>query len=190
MQLVEMESAETSRRGVALVGLVSLAGCGVFGDAQAPAAGQPAKGGTLHVLLQAPLDILDPQRNQAAIEADVLRLMTRTLTTYRSVPGQAASEIVPDLATDTGRPSDNKTVWSFTLKPGMKWENGEPIVCSQIKYGIERHYSALVNDGPTYPTPIWPTTPPRTRARGSVTTTAVRASSRSSARTSATSRSS
>jgi peptide/nickel transport system substrate-binding protein len=137
--------------GVALVGLASLGGCGVFGDALEPATHQPVKGGTLHVLLQAPLDILDPQRNQAAIETDVLRLMTRTLTTYRSVPGQTASEIVPDLATDTGRPSDNKTVWSFTLKPGMKWENGEPIVCSQIKYGIERHYSALVNDGPTYP---------------------------------------
>jgi peptide/nickel transport system substrate-binding protein len=134
--------------GVALVGLASLGGCSVFGDAQEPAAHQPVKGGTLHVLLQAPLDILDPQRNQAAIETDVLRLMTRTLTTYRSVPGQAASEIVPDLATDTGRPSDNKTVWSFTLKPGMKWEErrADRVLADQV-----RHRAPLLGPGQRRP---------------------------------------
>jgi peptide/nickel transport system substrate-binding protein len=130
--------------------LLTATGCGVFGSSE-NGPPQPVKGGTLHVVLQAPLDLLDPQRNQAAIEADVLRLTTRTLTTYRSAPGAAASEIVPDLATDTGRPSNGNRTWAFTLKPGLKWENGEPIVCSQIKYGIERHYSVLVNDGPTYP---------------------------------------
>jgi peptide/nickel transport system substrate-binding protein len=136
--------------GVTVVTLVATAGCGMFGQ-ESQGSPEPARGGTLHVILQAPLDNLDPQRNQAAIGADVLRLTTRTLTTYRSAPGPAASEIVPDLATDTGRPSDGNRVWSFTLKPGMKWESGEPIVCSQVKYGIERHYSTLVNDGPRYP---------------------------------------
>src|SRR5690349_14037651 len=130
--------------------LLTATGCGVFGSSE-KGPPQPVKGGTLHVVLQAPLDLLDPQRNQAAIEADVLRLTTRTLTTYRSAPGAAASEIVPDLATDTGRPSNGNRTWAFTLKSGLKWENGEPIVCSQVKYGIERHYSVLVNDGPTYP---------------------------------------
>jgi peptide/nickel transport system substrate-binding protein len=135
---------------VCLVLLISTTACGFFSSGgKGPA--QPVKGGTLHVILQAPLDLLDPQRNQAAIEADVLRLTTRTLTTYRSASGPAASEIVPDLATDTGRPSNGNRTWAFTLKPGLKWESGEPIVCSQIKYGIERHYSALVNDGPSYP---------------------------------------
>lgn len=130
--------------------LFAAGGCGVFSSGDDGPV-QPVKGGTLHVVLQAPLDLLDPQRNQAAIEADVLRLTSRTLTTYRSSPGQAASEIVPDLATDTGRPSNGNRTWAFTLKPGLKSENGEPVGCSQIKYGIERHYSALVNDGSTYP---------------------------------------
>jgi len=96
------------------------------------------------------LDDLDPQRTYSAIEMNVLRLTTRTLTTYRATPGDTASEIVPDLATDTGRPSENNTVWKFTLKPGVKWENGEPVVCSQVKYGIERRFSSLMDEGAPY----------------------------------------
>lgn len=117
---------------------------------QAP---EPKKGGTLFVNMQGGLDLLDPQRTYSAAEMNVLRLTTRTLTTYRAVPGPTASEIVPDLATDTGRPSENNTVWKFTLKPGVKWENGEPVVCSQVKYGIERRFSTLteMTAGAPYP---------------------------------------
>jgi peptide/nickel transport system substrate-binding protein len=126
----------------------SVAACSLADAASAPP--EPKKGGTLFVNVQGGLDILDPQRTYSANEMDVLRLTTRTLTTYRAVPG-SASEIVPDLATDTGRPSENNTVWKFTLKPGVKWENGEPVVCSQVKYGIERRFSSLMDEGAPYP---------------------------------------
>jgi len=112
-------------------------------------------------------DELDPQRNYLAIGGNILRLTTRTLTTYRSEPG-VSSEIVPDLATDTGRPTENNTIWRFTLKPNVKWEGGELVTCSQVKYGIERRFatdyavhgknpdgsdavSFPFTEGPTYP---------------------------------------
>jgi peptide/nickel transport system substrate-binding protein len=60
--------------------------------------------------------------------------------------------VVPDLATDTGRPTNNNTVWTFTLKPNVRWEGGELVTCSQVKYGIERRFSSLLQDeGPRYP---------------------------------------
>lgn len=134
---------------VAVVVLATGAGCDLAGaDAAAP---EPKRGGTIYVNLQGGLDILDPQRTYSAVEMNVLRLLNRTLTTYRSVPGSAGSEVVGDLATDTGRPSENNTVWQFTLKPGLKWENGEPLVCSQVKYGIERRFSTLMDEGAAYP---------------------------------------
>ncbi len=114
--------------GLVVASLGSVAACDLADAASAKP--QAKKGGTLFVNIQNGLDILDPQRTYAAVEMNVLRLTTRTLTTYRSGPDQKASEIVPDLATDTGRPSDDNTVWKFTLKPGVKWENGEPVVCS------------------------------------------------------------
>jgi peptide/nickel transport system substrate-binding protein len=134
---------------LALVVLVPVAGCDLAGANTATP--EPQKGGTLYLNVQSGLDILDPQRTYSAIEMNVLRLTTRQLTTYRSVPGTGASEVVGDLATDTGRPSENNTVWQFTLKPGVKWENGEPVVCSQVKYGIERRFSTLMNEGAAYP---------------------------------------
>src|SRR5688500_17108696 len=127
--------------GLAVACLATAAGCDLAG-ASSPAR-QPKKGGTLFVNIQGGLDLLDPQRSYSAVEWNVLRLTTRTLTAYRSDPGPAASEIVPDLATDTGRPSPDKTVWEVTLKPGIRWEGGDPVTCSQLKYGIERRFSTL-----------------------------------------------
>jgi peptide/nickel transport system substrate-binding protein len=126
---------------LAVVCLAAAAGCDLAGAASP--ARQPKKGGTLFVNIQGGLDVLDPQRSYSAVAWNVLRLTTRTLTAYRSEPGAAASEIVPDLATDTGRPSPDKTVWEFTIKPGIRWEGGEPVTCSQLKYGIERRFSTL-----------------------------------------------
>jgi peptide/nickel transport system substrate-binding protein len=127
---------------VAAVCLVTGVAACDLADASSPAR-QPKKGGTLYVNLQGGLDLLDPQRSYSAVEWNVLRLTTRSLTAYRAEPGAAASEIVPDLATDTGRPSPDKTVWEFTLKPNIRWQGGEPVTCSQVKYGVERRFSTL-----------------------------------------------
>ncbi len=129
--------------------LVGAAACDLAGANSAPET--PKTGGTVYIYAQANFDLLDPQRTYSANEMNVLRLLNRTLTTYRSVPGPAASEIVGDLATDIGRPSENNTVWEFTLKPNLRWQDGSPVTCSQVKYGIERRFSDLMDEGAPYP---------------------------------------
>jgi peptide/nickel transport system substrate-binding protein len=113
----------------------------------------PQRGGTLHVTLVSWVNYLDPQLVQTAWEVDISHLVTRTLTGFRPEPGEAGSELVPDLATDTGRPSQDNTVWEFTLREGVRWENGEPVTCQDLKYGVERRFSRLDDrqSGPTYP---------------------------------------
>jgi peptide/nickel transport system substrate-binding protein len=136
--------------GLALVGAsTSLAACSLADAANT--APQPKRGGTLFVNMGSGIDKLDPQRTYNASDMNVLRLTTRTLTTYTATPGSSTGDILPDLATDTGRPSDNNTVWSFTIKPGVKWEGGEPVICSQIKYGIERNFSSILEAPVPYP---------------------------------------
>jgi peptide/nickel transport system substrate-binding protein len=136
--------------GLVLVGVSSaLAACSLADAANnAP---QPKKGGTLFVNMGSGIDSLDPQTTYNASDMNVLRLTTRTLTTYTATPGSSTGDILPDLATDIGRPSDNNTTWSFTLKPGVKWEGGEPVLCSQIKYGIERNFSSILEAPVPYP---------------------------------------
>jgi peptide/nickel transport system substrate-binding protein len=128
---------------------VALAACRTADAANK--AEEPKRGGTLTVILsRGTITHLDPQQISAATDANIARLMTRTLTTYRSAPGAQGSEIVADLATDTGRPSQNNTVWEFTLKPKVRWEDGTPITCQQVKYGTERSFSSLLQDGLKY----------------------------------------
>ncbi|WP_256725837.1 ABC transporter substrate-binding protein [Streptomyces sp. IMTB 2501] len=129
--------------------LVTVAGCGGAdgGDGQGGAA---SKGGTLHVLSSLDLEHLDPARNYVTSSEDVGRLIYRTLTTYAAAPGPAGGRIVPDLATDTGRPSDGARTWTFTLKAGVKFEDGRPITSRDIKYGVERTFAAELPEGPPY----------------------------------------
>ena len=135
--------------GLALLGAsTALAACSLADAANTPP--QPKKGGTLFVNMAGGIDKLDPQRTYNAADMNVLRLTTRTLTTYSASPGNTG-DILPDLATDTGRPSENNTVWTFTIKPGVKWEGGEPVLCSQIKYGIERNFASILEAPVPYP---------------------------------------
>lgn len=113
--------------------------------------GTPEKGGTLTVLSNQDFDHLDPARNWVMPNMDFgTRLLYRTLTTFQAAPGTAGGKIVPDLATDLGRPSDGGKVWSFTLKPGLKYEDGTPIKAQDVKYNVERSFSADLTGGPDY----------------------------------------
>lgn len=136
---------------VAAAALLGTAACD-SGDGQDSADG-PQRGGTLLVDVLALPNHLDPQLVQTGVEANISHLVTRTLTGYRSEPGAAGSELVPDLATDTGRPTENNTVWEFTLREGVRWEDGEPVTCQELKYGVERRFSELSDrqTGAVYP---------------------------------------
>lgn len=143
----------TGRAAVAAAVVAALLGTAACRTADAGGEDEPQRGGTLRVSLQGWVNFLDPQLVQQALESDISNLVTRTLTGFRAEPGAAGSELVPDLATDTGRPSQNNTVWEFTLKEGVRWEDGEPVTCQDLKYGVERRFSTLEDrqSGPTYP---------------------------------------
>jgi peptide/nickel transport system substrate-binding protein len=76
---------------------------------------------------------------------------TRTLVAYNPVPGAAGANIVPDLATNTGVPSNSAKTWKFTLRPGTKFEDGTPITCEHVQYGSSRVFATdVINNGPGY----------------------------------------
>ncbi|MFG3052335.1 ABC transporter substrate-binding protein [Kitasatospora sp. NPDC048239] len=134
----------------AALGLLSAAACGGPDGSGAAADATPAPGGTLHVLSSIDLEHLDPARAYVTSTQDVGRLVYRTLTTFAPAPGQAGGQIVPDLATDTGRPADGARTWTFTLKEGVKFEDGRPVTSKDVKYGVERTFAAELPEGPPY----------------------------------------
>ncbi|MBB5116832.1 peptide ABC transporter substrate-binding protein [Streptomyces eurocidicus] len=168
-----MTTQRTSRRraaaGAALVvaALVSTAACGGGGgkgggggDGKAAgfnagigkvASASDKKGGELKFIGTQDADSWDPQRGYYGFMWDFARYYTRTLVTPKAAPGPESTTVVPDMATDTGKISDDKKTYTFTLRPGLTWEDGQPITSQHIKYGIERTWATdKISGGPTW----------------------------------------
>jgi peptide/nickel transport system substrate-binding protein len=94
----------------------------------------------------------DPQRNYTGLHiAWFGSYMHRTLTAYDRKPGAEGSAVVADLATDTGRASNDNKTWEFTLRDGVTFEDGSAITCEDVKYGVSRTFATdIITDGPTY----------------------------------------
>ncbi|MDQ3432198.1 MAG: ABC transporter substrate-binding protein, partial [Actinomycetota bacterium] len=87
-------------------------------DATAPADDLDGhqRGGKLIVLADTKPVTLDPTRASRPDELAILSLVTRSLTQYRYDPDTEQMVLVPDLATDLGRPNADFTKWTFTLR--------------------------------------------------------------------------
>ncbi|MEV8537916.1 ABC transporter substrate-binding protein [Streptomyces sp. NPDC051572] len=143
------------RVAVASVSLAVAAGATACGPKDNDAKGSggdstPHKGGTLTVLNSQPQEDFDPARLYTSGGGNVPSLVFRTLTTRNRENGAAGAKVVPDLATDTGRPNKDATVWTYTLKKGLKYEDGTAITSADIKYGIERSFAPELSGGAPY----------------------------------------
>lgn len=112
--------------------------------------GKAKRGGTVTVLGSVDFSHLDPAMGNDGNITNFYRLIYRNLTTYANRPGQGGTEVVPDLATDTGTPNEDATEWTFTLKKGLRFEDGSPITAADLKYGIERSFDPAVAIGSNY----------------------------------------
>ncbi|WP_007516870.1 MULTISPECIES: ABC transporter substrate-binding protein [Pseudofrankia] len=101
------------------------------------------KGGTLRVAAAADCDSWDPQRSNSDECWAQQRWFSRQLLTYK--PG--TTDLIGDLATGVPTSTDAVT-WRYTLRAGLKFEDGTSITSRDIKYGIERVFDAqLVTTG-------------------------------------------
>lgn len=94
----------------------------------------------------------DPQRVYIGRDiANESRLFTRTLVQYGTGAGAESNKLHPDLATDLGRSSNANKTWAFTLKSGIKWEDGSTVTCADVKYGVSRTFATdIITGGPNY----------------------------------------
>ena len=109
------------------------------------------KGGTLTFALSSTPDSFDPGNTYYAWTFDMTRLWATPLVTYKSCPGACGNTLVPGIATSLGTVSDNGLVWTYHLKPGLKFEDGTPVTSADVKYAVERTYDrSVLANGPTY----------------------------------------
>lgn len=108
-------------------------------------------GGTLFVRMEDPIEKLDPQRVYIGLHINLLqRTMVRGLLTQAASSDPADIEKpIPDIATDGGTMAEGGKEWSFTLREGVKWEDGKPVTCEDFRYGYSRNFATdQITDGP------------------------------------------
>ncbi|AOZ73133.1 ABC transporter substrate-binding protein [Boudabousia tangfeifanii] len=106
------------------------------------------KGGHLTILDSAKDPGFDPAKSQS-LAITSAGLVHRRLTTWEILPGKDP-QVVPDLATDTGKVSEDGKTWTYHLKKGLKFSDGSPITAKEIKYGVERSFAPTLSGGLGY----------------------------------------
>jgi peptide/nickel transport system substrate-binding protein len=96
-------------------------------------------------------DSTDPGNTYYAYMWNFTRLYAMPLMTYKSAPGPAGLQVVPDLATAPGQVSDNGLTWTYHIKPNVKYEDGTLVTSADVKYAVERTFDrTLFPLGPSY----------------------------------------
>ncbi len=96
------------------------------------------RGGTLKFAISEDWDSVDPGDTYYGLSWNLVRLYSRSLLMYKPVPGRAGLELTPDLAESMGEVSDDGMTWTYTLREGVKFEDGSPITSADVKYAVMR----------------------------------------------------
>jgi YVTN family beta-propeller protein len=94
------------------------------------------RGGTLTVLTTGRADTFDPVLTQDLYP--ILPLTYDGLTTYQRVGGSGSVQLVPDLAISLPSPTDGGTTYTFRLRRGVRYSNGEPLRPEDFRRALER----------------------------------------------------
>jgi peptide/nickel transport system substrate-binding protein len=135
---------------VAVAALVGAAGCGgSSGSSSSSSSSQSTgaqKGGTLTILASAAFGTADPAQNYTLAEWQLLIDTHDGLVQFKRVGGTAGTKIVPDLATAIPQPTNGGKTYTFQIRKGIKFSNGQVMKPSDFVATFERQFTV---PGPT-----------------------------------------
>ncbi len=137
-----------------LAAAAALSACGSSssstGGSTSASSGEGNEGGTLLGAYIAFPDYLDPALSHS-IEGWTATFDTYIpLLTYAHANGQAGSKVIPGLATALPEVSDGGKTYTMTLRKGLKYSNGEPVVASDFTHSLERVFKLNSSGSPFY----------------------------------------
>ena len=123
----------------------STGGTPATGSGGAPKAGTAT--GTLNAAMSSgAIDSMDPNQWYFAVTWGLANAMCTTLVRYADDPGTQGTTIVPGIAS-LPQISANGLTYTFTLRPGAKFSDGQAITPADVKYTYLRLMAPAVDTG-------------------------------------------
>ena len=133
---------------LAAVAAVGLASCGGGSDSTSGGGGQ--KGGTLDGTYASFPDYLDPALSYTAEGWTAMADVYIPLLTYKHANGVEGSEVIPGLAKEMPKISDDEKTYTLFLRPGLKYSDGTPVKASDFRFAVERMIELNSGGSPFY----------------------------------------
>jgi peptide/nickel transport system substrate-binding protein len=131
---------------LAALGLSACGGGGGSSTGDSSTAGSGgSEGGTLLGAYASFPDYLDPALSHTLEGWTATYDTYIPLLTYAHESGQAGSKVIPGLAEALPKVSDDGKTYELTLRKGLKYSNGEPVVASDFTHSLERAF--ILNSG-------------------------------------------
>ena len=120
---------------------------GISSGSTARPASHTVVSGTLNgAMSSGAIDSMDPNRWYFAVTWGLANAMCTTLVRYADVSGTAGTAIVPGTA-NLPVVSSNGLVYTYTLRPGARFSDGQPITTQDIKYSFMRLMNPAMDTG-------------------------------------------
>ena len=128
-RLTRRDFLKVGGAGVAGAAFLGTAGCGVFsGGGQGSGNGGGGGGGTINYNLEDTVRDLDSAKTTDSVSTEILLNVMSGLHRL-----DENTQPVPDLA-ESYDLSDDGLVYTFKLRDGIKWSNGDPVTSHDFKY--------------------------------------------------------
>lgn len=98
------------------------------------------RGGTLRVVIEEGLTEIDPALSFDVVGWSILSMTNDGLVAFKRVGGAEGVTLVPNLAATIPLPTDGGRAYTFVLRPGVHYSNGDPVEVEDIKRAIERGF--------------------------------------------------
>ncbi|HEX4306320.1 MAG TPA: ABC transporter substrate-binding protein [Solirubrobacterales bacterium] len=135
---------------LAALGLTACGGGGSSNSDSSTTGSSGHDGGTLVGAYSAFPDHLDPALSQTFEGWTATYDTYIPLLTYNHASGTAGGKVIPGLATALPKVSADGKTYTLTLRKGLKYSNGEPVVASDFTHSLERVFKLNSGGSPFY----------------------------------------
>jgi peptide/nickel transport system substrate-binding protein len=146
--------------GLALIGCLALAACGsskksssstTSSSSKQAASGGVKQGGTIKIGTVGP-DSYDPQQYQTVQADSALHLVYTGLLAFKDGTGTDSTTLIPGLADSVPSPTNGGKTYTFHIRQGIHYSDGEPVKASDVVNMVKRNlflggpFSSFFND--------------------------------------------